>query len=145
MKDLLGHIGAWAPRPEQVATAEMLRDEQALRTYGNTHRANLQARLDRLHEGLSAMAASGLPVRDIPPQGAIYLSIQFDLIGRRASGPTMTSGGSAPRGGLCRGPVPGLRSVGRERLVPVERRSRLRPGHRRGPAEGGSALRKALA
>jgi len=28
-------------------------------------------------------AAAGLPVRDIPPQGAIYLSIQFDLIGRR--------------------------------------------------------------
>jgi aspartate aminotransferase len=84
MKDLLGHIGAWAPRAEQVATAEMLRDEQALRTYGATHRANLQERLDRLHEGLSAMAASGLPVRDIPPQGAIYLSIQFDLIGRRS-------------------------------------------------------------
>ena len=83
MKDLLGHIGAWAPRPEQVATAEMLHDEQALRSYGETHRASLQARLDRLHEGLSAMAASGLPVRDIPPQGAIYLSIQFDLIGRR--------------------------------------------------------------
>jgi aspartate aminotransferase len=83
MKDLLGHIGAWAPRAEQVATAEMLRDEQALRSYGETHRASLQARLDRLHEGLSAMAASGLPVRDIPPQGAIYLSIQFDLIGRR--------------------------------------------------------------
>jgi len=24
-----------------------------------------------------------LPVRDIPPQGAIYLSVQFDLIGKR--------------------------------------------------------------
>jgi aspartate aminotransferase len=83
LKDLLGHIGAWAPRAEQVATAELLRDEQALRSYGATHRASLQARLDRLHEGLSAMAAAGLPVRDIPPQGAIYLSIQFDLIGRR--------------------------------------------------------------
>ena len=83
MKDLLGHIGAWAPRPEQVATAELLRDEEALRTYGAAHRERLQARLDRLHEGISAMAAAGLPVRDIPPQGAIYLSIQFDLIGRR--------------------------------------------------------------
>ena len=83
MKDLLGHIGAWAPRAEQVATAELLRDEAALRSYGATHRSSLQGRLDRLHEGLSAMAAAGLPVRDIPPQGAIYLSIQFDLIGRR--------------------------------------------------------------
>src|SRR5438067_4879258 len=78
MKDLLGYIGAWAPRAEQVATAELLRDEQALRAFGTGHRANLQARLDRLHEGLSAMAVAGLPVRDIPPQGAIYLSIQFD-------------------------------------------------------------------
>ena len=30
-----------------------------------------------------ALAGAGLPVRDIPPQGAIYLSVQFDLIGRR--------------------------------------------------------------
>ncbi|HET9752477.1 MAG TPA: aminotransferase class I/II-fold pyridoxal phosphate-dependent enzyme, partial [Myxococcales bacterium] len=39
--------------------------------------------LDKLHEGFSRMARAGLPVRDIPPQGAIYLSVQFDLIGRR--------------------------------------------------------------
>jgi aspartate aminotransferase len=83
MKDLLGHIGAWAPRAEQVATAELLRDEQTLARFGAVHRASLQARLDRLHDGFSGMAASGLPVRDIPPQGAIYLSVQFDLIGRR--------------------------------------------------------------
>ncbi|MFL5248254.1 MAG: pyridoxal phosphate-dependent aminotransferase [Myxococcales bacterium] len=82
MKDLLGHIGAWAPRAEQVATAELLRDEQELARFGAVHRASLQARLDRLHEGLSGMASAGLPVRDIPPQGAIYLSVQFDLIGR---------------------------------------------------------------
>jgi aspartate aminotransferase len=68
MKDLLGHIGAWAPRAEQVATAELLRDEQEMRRFGSVHRSNLQARLDRLHEGITAMAAAGLPVRDIPPQ-----------------------------------------------------------------------------
>jgi aspartate aminotransferase len=28
------------------------------------------------------MRAEGLPVRAIAPQGAIYLSVQFDLIGR---------------------------------------------------------------
>jgi aspartate aminotransferase len=28
------------------------------------------------------MASAGLPVRDIPPQGAIYLSAQVDLIGK---------------------------------------------------------------
>jgi aspartate aminotransferase len=82
MKDLLGHVGAWAPRAEQVATAELLRDDAELQRYGAQLRANLQARLDRLHGGFSAMASAGLPVRDIPPQGAIYLSAQVDLIGK---------------------------------------------------------------
>ena len=83
IRDFLGHVGAWAPRAEQVATAEVLRDAAAVDAYGREFRAQLQARLDRLHQGFSAMDAAGLPVRDISPQGAIYLSVQFDLIGRR--------------------------------------------------------------
>ncbi len=42
----------------------------------------LQLRLDLLHDGFASMRADGLPVRAIAPQGAIYLSVQFDLIGR---------------------------------------------------------------
>jgi len=83
MKDILGHVGAWAPRAEQVATAELLRDPPAMNAYLREHKGRLQERLDRLHEGFSRMAKAGLPVRDIPPQGAIYLSVQFDLIGKR--------------------------------------------------------------
>jgi aspartate aminotransferase len=83
MKDILGHVGAWAPRAEQVATAELLRDPPAVDAYLREHKGRLQLRLDRLHEGFTRMAKAGLPVRDIPPQGAIYLSVQFDLIGKR--------------------------------------------------------------
>ena len=83
MRDFLGHVGAWAPRAEQVATAELLRDPAAVDAYSRRFHAELEARLDRLHQGFSAMHAEGLPVRDISPQGAIYLSVQFDLIGRR--------------------------------------------------------------
>jgi aspartate aminotransferase len=79
MKDVLGHVGAWAPRAEQVATAALLRDPAAMDAYLTQHKGALQARLDKLHEGFAAMAAKGLPVRDIPPQGAIYLSVQFRL------------------------------------------------------------------
>jgi len=42
----------------------------------------LRLRLDLLHDGIESMRGDGLPVRAIPPQGAIYLSAQFDLIGR---------------------------------------------------------------
>jgi aspartate aminotransferase len=83
VRDILGHVGAWAPRAEQVATAELLRDPPAVDAFLRKHKGGLQERLDRLHEGFSRMAQKGLPVRDIPPQGAIYLSVQFDLIGRR--------------------------------------------------------------
>jgi aspartate aminotransferase len=82
MKDILGHVGAWAPRAEQVAAAELLRDGAAVDTYLRAHKGGLQARLDALHAGFSRMATAGLPVRDIPPQGAIYLSVQFALRGR---------------------------------------------------------------
>jgi len=66
-----------------VATAELLRDPAAMDAYVRQHVGRLQERLDRLHEGFSRMAQAGLPVRDIPPQGAIYLSVKFDLIGKR--------------------------------------------------------------
>jgi aspartate aminotransferase len=45
-------------------------------------RRGLEARLQTLHQGLSAMRSRGLPVSDIAPQGAIYLSARFDLIGK---------------------------------------------------------------
>ena len=83
IRDILGHVGAWAPRAEQVATAELLRDPAAMDAYVRQHVGRLQERLDRLHQGFSRMAKAGLPVRDIPPQGAIYLSVKFDLIGKR--------------------------------------------------------------
>ena len=83
MRDILGHVGAWAPRAEQVATAELLRDAPAMTAYLARHKGALQARLDRLYQGFEKMAAAGLPVRDIPAQGAIYLSVQFDLVGKR--------------------------------------------------------------
>ena len=82
MKDILGHIGAWAPRAEQVAVAELLRDSAAIDAYLREHRGRLEARLNALHAGFNAMANAGLPVRNIAPQGAIYLSVQFPLAGR---------------------------------------------------------------
>jgi aspartate aminotransferase len=82
MRDILGHVGAWAPRAEQMAVAKFLAMPDAIRTYRTKMLHDLQLRLDLLHDGLEAMRADGLPVRAIEPQGAIYLTAQFDLIGR---------------------------------------------------------------
>jgi aspartate aminotransferase len=83
MSDISGHVGAWAPRPEQFATAKMLCDSKAVDSYidGMCHDAT--ARLSALSNGLRAMKADGLPVDCIEPQGAIYVSARFNLRGRR--------------------------------------------------------------
>lgn len=82
MRDILGHVGAWAPRPEQMAVAKFLGMRGEIDSFHSYMIRELRLRLDLLHEGLEQMRAEGLPVRDIAPQGAIYLSVQFDLIGR---------------------------------------------------------------
>ena len=81
MRDILGHVGAWAPRPEQIAVARFLGMRDEVAAYHETMIAGLRERLDLLHDGIEAMRRDGLPVRAIDPQGAIYLSAQFDLIG----------------------------------------------------------------
>lgn len=81
MADILGHVGAWAPKPEQVATAAFLDDEAGITAYHTTMRARVRERLDALAAGFAAMRAEGLPVEVIAPQGAIYLSVRFALPG----------------------------------------------------------------
>jgi len=86
MKDFLGHVGAWAPRPEQIATAAFLRDPAAIAAFRiGMHRA-LTERLEALSSGFSQLKASGFPVDCVRPQGAMYVSLQLDLVGRSVAG-----------------------------------------------------------
>jgi aspartate aminotransferase len=82
MRDILGHVGAWAPRAEQVAVAKFLGMQDEIDRYHEQMIRELQLRLDLLHDGFEEMRRAGLPVRAISPQGAIYLSAQFQLPGR---------------------------------------------------------------
>jgi aspartate aminotransferase len=86
MKDLVGHMGAWAPRPEQVAFAEFLSDEAACREFHSDMKARVQERLDALHAGVMRLRSEGLPVDCVHPQGAIYLSLHLDVIGKSLNG-----------------------------------------------------------
>ncbi len=82
MRDILGHVGAWAPRPEQVAVAKFLGMGEEIESFHQKMIRELQLRLDLLYDGFESMRRDGLPVRAIAPQGAIYLSVQFQLAGR---------------------------------------------------------------
>jgi aspartate aminotransferase len=80
---LLGHVGAWAPRAEQVATAKVLDDAEGIAAFHATYLQRLQARLARLHQGLQALRDEGLPVDSLAPMGAIYLTARFHPFGRK--------------------------------------------------------------
>ncbi len=84
--DLIGHVGAWAPRAEQLATAALLDAPEVYRPWQAATKEKLKLRLDLLFDGLMAMKARGLPVDAIAPQGAIYLSARVNLLGRRWNG-----------------------------------------------------------
>jgi aspartate aminotransferase len=82
MRDIIGHIGAWAPKAEQLAVASFLREKEEITAFHGQMIRELRLRLDALYDGIKAMRREGLPVDAIAPQGAIYLSVQFDLIDR---------------------------------------------------------------
>lgn len=83
MSAVLGHIGAWAPKAEQVATVGLLDDPEGIRSFHQVFLRNVQQRLDLLHHGFQAMKGRGLPVESIPPMGAIYLTARIHPFGRR--------------------------------------------------------------
>ncbi|HLT33181.1 MAG TPA: aminotransferase class I/II-fold pyridoxal phosphate-dependent enzyme [Aquaticitalea sp.] len=82
MKAMLSHIGAWAPKAEQVATANFLSQTEAVSTYLNHIKEELNYRLIAFYDGFERLKDLGLPVRAIQPEAALYLTVQFDLIGK---------------------------------------------------------------
>ncbi|PYQ22767.1 MAG: aminotransferase, partial [Acidobacteria bacterium] len=83
MSAILGHMGAWAPRPEQVATVGLLDDGPGMHEWSREFRRGIESRLTLLHRGLQALKVLGLPVESVAPQGAIYLTARFHPFGRR--------------------------------------------------------------
>lgn len=86
MKNFLGHVGAWAPRAEQLAVAEFLDDPPAVAGFEKEMHRRVEQRLNGLYDGLTRLSEQGYPVDCIEPQGAIYLSLRLDLIGRSVDG-----------------------------------------------------------
>ncbi len=77
LSDLLGHVGAWAPKAEQVATAAFLGHPSALRDFRAAMAERLRARLRLLHDGLVRLRRRGVPVDVVEPEGTLYLAARF--------------------------------------------------------------------
>jgi len=83
MKSILGHVGAWSPKAEQVATAHFLCNDTAVERYLGTFRSEIEQRLHGFFNGLQKLKMEGFPVDAITPMAAIYLTVKFDLKGKK--------------------------------------------------------------
>ena len=82
MENVLTHVGTWAPRAEQVATAKLLDDTAAIATFRESLVSGVQQRLQLLYSAIQEFKAAGHRVDATEPMGAIYLSARFDLRGK---------------------------------------------------------------
>ena len=82
MKSILGHIGAWSPKAEQIATADFLKDTASVNNYLHAFNQQIQKSLDTLYQGIKQLKAEGFSVDAINPMGAIYLTVQIDYAGK---------------------------------------------------------------
>jgi aspartate aminotransferase len=83
MKSILGHVGAWAPKAEQVAASRYLRQDAAVGTFMSQFKAEIAARLEGFYAGIKSLRNEGFKVDAITPMAAIYLTVQFDLKGKK--------------------------------------------------------------
>jgi aspartate aminotransferase len=82
MKALLGHIGAWAPKAEQVAVARYFKNDAQVDVFLKHFKSEVQQSLDTLYNGFQELKKEGFEVDAVVPMGAIYLTLKIDYIGK---------------------------------------------------------------
>jgi aspartate aminotransferase len=85
MKAILTHVGAWAPKAEQLATAKYLSDLNIYDKFIESQKTKISLRLDGFYKGFQDLKTEGFKIDVITPQAAIYLTVQFNLIGQKTN------------------------------------------------------------
>ncbi|MBL7930984.1 MAG: aminotransferase class I/II-fold pyridoxal phosphate-dependent enzyme [Bacteroidia bacterium] len=85
MKSILSHIGAWAPKAEQMASAKFLSDLNLYDEFLVEQKQKINARLTGFYKGMQALKSEGFSVDAISPQAAIYLTVRFALHGQKTA------------------------------------------------------------
>lgn len=85
MKAILTHVGAWAPKAEQMASAKYLSDLSKYDVFLAEQKQKISDRLEGFYKGFQQLKAEGHKVDAIAPQAAIYLTIKFALHGQKTA------------------------------------------------------------
>lgn len=83
MKSLNSHIGSWAPMAEQKAVAKFLSNEEDVDKFLLPFKTKIAERLEKFYNGFNRLREKGYAVDAVPPQAAIYLTVQLNLTGKK--------------------------------------------------------------
>lgn len=82
MKAIVGHMGAWAPKAEQIAMSNYLKNNTAVDNFLDQFKEEIQKSLNALYKGIISLKDEGISVDAIEPMGAIYLTLKIDYLGK---------------------------------------------------------------
>ncbi len=83
MRSILSHVGAWAPKAEQIAVANFLVKDEAIDNYLFGFKSQINQRLTAIYNGIIDLKNQGYQVDAIAPEAAIYLTVNFNLVGKK--------------------------------------------------------------
>jgi len=81
MRSITSHMGAWAPKAEQVALSRYLINDEWVDSYLQSFVEEISKRLFGFYEGFKALKEEGYKVDVIEPQASIFLTVNLNLIG----------------------------------------------------------------
>ena len=83
MKSIISHMGAWAPKAEQVALAEYYSDYDLVDTFLENVKDGIYKRLQSFYVKFKELKEDGFSVDAISPQASIFMTVKIDLIGKK--------------------------------------------------------------
>lgn len=86
MNSIMSHIGAWAPKPEQIGLGKYLQKKDEVDKYFANFKNELIKRLNIFYNAFTNLKSEGYNVDAISPQGAMYLTVKLELNGMKTPG-----------------------------------------------------------
>lgn len=80
MTEIFSHIGAWAPKPEQIAVGKFLNDYQEINDFISSKINQYSFISNQICESLDDLKKSRFNIDYQKPEGGIYISIYFEHV-----------------------------------------------------------------
>lgn len=83
MNSITSHMGAWAPKAEQIAISRYLKNEVEVDKFLNSVKSKISDSLHGFYDGFKELKSKGYNVDVISPQASIFLTVKIDMTGKK--------------------------------------------------------------